>query len=265
MSILSQPDAAITYDRLAPYYDDFTAGYAYPRWVEALERWALVLGLSGNRALDLACGTGKSTEQLLARGYEILACDVSEEMLARARAKFPELAASFLWADMRSLPELGEFDLVLCLDDAINYVLSDADLEGAFSGIARCLAPDGIFVFDVNSLLTYRKTFAEVAVREGQGTFFAWQGESSPAFRAGELASARVEIFSECEDGSWSRTAARHLQRHHKAEAIYGAMRRAGLECCARAGQRRGAQLEERVDETKHIKVVYFARRRRQP
>src|SRR2546429_6696601 len=55
--------AAVEYDRLAPYYDAFTAGYAYERWVSELERHALALGLSGQRALDLACGTGKRSEE----------------------------------------------------------------------------------------------------------------------------------------------------------------------------------------------------------
>jgi SAM-dependent methyltransferase len=255
------PQAAITYDRLAPYYDEFTAGYAYERWVAALEDRAIALGLAGNRALDLACGTGKSTEQLIARGYEVMACDVSEEMLDRARKKFPDQAESFFWADMRSLPEVGEFDLVLCLDDAINYLLTEDELEAAFSGVATSLAASGLFIFDLNSLLTYRQAFSEIAVREAPGTFFAWRGEASGQFAPGDLACARVEIFSEEGDGMWKRSFARHTQRHHSRAQVVGALGRAGLECCAVVGQRRGAVLEESVDETEQIKVVYFARR----
>jgi hypothetical protein len=43
-------------------------------------------------------------------------------MIEVARAKLPALANSLFTADMRSLPELGKFDLVLCLDDALNYL-----------------------------------------------------------------------------------------------------------------------------------------------
>ena len=82
MTPLTAPSqAAYAYDVLAPYYDDFTAGYAYGRWIEAIEDRAVALGLSGRRALDLACGTGKSTGELIARGYYVLACDISPGML----------------------------------------------------------------------------------------------------------------------------------------------------------------------------------------
>ena len=45
--------AAAAYDVLAPYYDHFTAGYAYERWIDALERRALRLGLRGRSTVQL--------------------------------------------------------------------------------------------------------------------------------------------------------------------------------------------------------------------
>jgi ubiquinone/menaquinone biosynthesis C-methylase UbiE len=124
MAVFELDHAAAAYEVLAPYYDVFTAGYAYEQWIAAIEDRALALGLRGRRALDLACGTGNSTGPLLARGYSVVACDISPGMIEVAQRKYPEAANSFLVADMRRLPELGRFDLVLCLDDAINYLLS---------------------------------------------------------------------------------------------------------------------------------------------
>jgi hypothetical protein len=85
---------------------------------------------------------------------------------------------------MRNLPELGEFDLILCLDDAVNYLWSADELAAAFSCAARVLAPSGIFAFDVNSLRTYRTTFSLDTVREGDGVLLAWKGESRPQLRS---------------------------------------------------------------------------------
>src|SRR5690349_4335666 len=147
------PDqAAAAYDRLAPHYDDFTAGYAYEPWFAAIEERAVALGLRGRRALDLGCGTGSSTAPLLARGYAVVACDISAGMVREARQKYPRHARSFVVADMRRLPELGKFDLVLCLDDAINYLLHQNDLEATFKCVSRALSPTGVFAFDLNSL-----------------------------------------------------------------------------------------------------------------
>ncbi|HTX31474.1 MAG TPA: class I SAM-dependent methyltransferase [Solirubrobacteraceae bacterium] len=252
--------AATSYDCLAPFYDEFTSAYAYEPWIDAIEQRAVAWGLEGKRALDLACGTGKSTLPLLARGYSIQGCDISEGMIRRAQDKLPELAEAFSVADMRELPELGEFDFVLCLDDAVNYLLSDEELEAAFAGVARILAPDGIFAFDVNSLATYRTSFAETEVREQGGIFFAWRGEAAPTLQAAEGASATVEIFAPNVDGLWERHTMRHVQRHHPRSAIVAALQSAGLKCCAVFGQRRGAVLEDQADEESHIKLVYLAK-----
>jgi SAM-dependent methyltransferase len=261
MVVIDAPDAtAACYDCLAPFYDRFTAGYAHEPWVAAIEEHAAELGCSGARALDLACGTGNSTLPLLERGYSVLACDISEAMICEARGKLPGHADVFFVADMRDLPDLGEFDLILCLDDAINYLLGQADLDAAFAAVARSLAPDGVFAFDVNSLLTYRTSFAETFVSEADGVFFAWRGEGSSDLAPGALAAASIEVFSEGEDGFWERRASRHLQRHHTRETILESLRRAGLDCCGILGQHRGSRLEASADEDRHIKLVYFAR-----
>lgn len=266
MTLLSRSDlAAHAYDCLAPYYDEFTSGYAHEEWLESIERWALGLSLQGKRALDLACGTGRSTAPLLARGYSVTGCDISEAMVLEARRSFPEHAASFMVADMRELPPLGEFDLVLCLDDAINYLLSEAELEATFLRVAEVLAPEGMFIFDVNSLATYRSSFTEALVREGPGLYFGWRGETEASLLPGELASASVEVFARRDDGLWERRTSRHLQRHHPTPLVLAALERAGLECRDIAGQLPGGHLEEGADEERHIKLLYFAARRRRP
>ena len=251
-------EAARAYDVLAPYYDDFTTGYAYEPWIAAIEQRALSLGLHGRRALDLGCGTGNSTAPLLSRGYSVLAGDISPEMIRAARRKYPQHAAAFRVIDMQSLPPLGEFDLVLCLDDAINYLLSDDELDATFRGVKNVLAPRGIFAFDVNSLLTYRTSFAQDMVKEAHGLLLAWQGETSCSFNRGEIATAKVAIFTECETGGWQRAEMRHVQRHHPPHAVRRALNQAGLTCTL-AGQHPGARLEDVVDDERHIKIVYFA------
>ncbi len=165
MSVLTESEPALAYDSLAPFYDQFTLGYAHEAWIAAIERRALELGLEGTRALDLACGTGKSTLPLVARGYDVLSCDVSPEMIREARRKCPERADCFVVADMRRLPPLGTFDLVLCVDDAVNYLLSGDELADMFARVAESLAPGGIFVFDVNTLATFREAFGQAVVQ----------------------------------------------------------------------------------------------------
>jgi len=263
MAVIAPSDApSVDYDCLAPFYDEFTTGYAHDPWVAAIEKRASLIGLEGTRALDIACGTGKSTLPLIARGYSVIGCDISAEMIREARRKLPDHADSFFVADMRELPAFGEFDLVLCLDDGVNYLLNDTELDDMFAGVARLLSPKGVLAFDVNSLLTYRTSFAETFVTETQGRFFAWRGEATAGIQPGELASAAVEVFAEGESGLWERHLMRTVQRHHPRQAIVAALGAAGLSCCATLGQHRGAVLEDAADESRHIKLVYFARRK---
>ena len=109
-------------ERLAPFYDELTREHDYDG-VDLAPRahGALTYGVRGTRLLDAACGTGKSFMPFLERGYAVTGCDISPEMLAVASAKAPE--AELFAADVRELGRVGEFDLITCLDDAVNYLI----------------------------------------------------------------------------------------------------------------------------------------------
>jgi hypothetical protein len=182
-------------------------------------------------------------------------------MVREAQRKLPDHADAFEVADMRSLPPIGPFDLVVCLDDAINYLLSPDELTATFAGVAAGLASGGIFVFDVNTLATYRGAFAQTTVRETQGCFFIWRGEADSDMGSGGLAAATVEAFVALEDGLWHRRSSRHVQRHHPRDVVTEALESAGLCCRAIYGQLPGAILEPTTEEFRHTKLVYFAGR----
>ena len=65
---------------------------------------------------------------------------------------------------MRELPVLGGFDLVTCFDDSLNHLLEEDDLAAALASMAANLEPTGLLLFDLNTLLAYRTTFAADSV-----------------------------------------------------------------------------------------------------
>jgi SAM-dependent methyltransferase len=259
-TIDSAEAALSTYEALAPAYDEMTVEYRYDRWLPALERLALEHGLTGRRVLDVACGTGKSFAPLIERGYDVRACDLSPRMVARARARLRDPARAFV-ADMRDLPPLGEFDLVTCLDDAVNYLLEPRDLDAALASMASALREGGLVVFDVNTLLTYRTTFATDSVFERAGRLFCWRGMSDAQVEAGALHEAAVEVFTRVSGGLWGRVTGRHRQRHHPRRAVERSLARAGLELRALRGQSPGARMSREADEERHTKLVFVAQR----
>jgi SAM-dependent methyltransferase len=259
MALLLPDLSGSAYDGLAPHYDAFTAGYEYGRWLDALEALAIEHGLAGKRLLDIGCGTGKSFIPMLGRGYEVVACDLSPSMVERAREKARDVEV--VVADMRQLPRLGAFDLITCLDDAVNYLTSPGELRAAMRGFARNLGPGGVALFDANTLTTYGTAFASDSALDRDGAFICWRGEADPDPEPGMLASAWIEVFEAADDGSWRRSRTRHLQRHHPREEVAAAVAGAGLELVAVRGQSPGARLDAEPDESLHSKVVYVARR----
>lgn len=250
-----------TYRRLAPFYDELTRDHDYDGWTRHLEHTALTYGVRGRRLLDAACGTGKSFIPFLERGYAVTGCDISREMLAVASAKTRE--AELFTADVRELGDVGEFDLITCLDDAVNYLTGDGDLDLAFGSFARNLAEDGVLVFDLNTVSAYRTTWARDATLESPELFLAWRGQTGEGFEPGGIAELIVEAFSETRPGVYERVTSRHVERHHPRPAVERALAGAGLATVGVFGLLSDGSLDTvaTADEDLHHKLVYFARR----
>ena len=258
-----QDDPALTaYEEIASVYDAFTRAHDYERFLDVIERIARSHGLAGREVLDVACGTGKSFMPLLRRNYRVTACDLSPAMVQCAREKSAGLA-NVCVADMRALPELGRFDLITCLDDSLNYLLTDSELAAALSGMARLLRPGGVLVFDVNTLRTYRSAFAQTFASEQDGVFFCWRGETSSDIDHGGRAVATLEAFVAKRSDRWTRHCSRHIQRHHTRPTVTRLARAAGLDVAEVWGQRPGVQLDSPPSEDDHTKFLYVARRRK--
>jgi SAM-dependent methyltransferase len=249
----SGDEARETYDSFAASYDEFNRRYMYERWTGRLLGKAEAAGLEGDRLLDVGCGTGLSLLALLDRGWKVVACDISPAMVEKAREKVGD-RVGLLTADMRDLPDLGEFDLVWAVNDAINYLLSEEELIAALAGMRRNLAPGGVVLFDVNTLSSYRTFFSEEMVVEDEGRRFVWSGQMSPEEVApGSISEARFEATGE------PGTAHVHRQRHFPEAEVRAALEAAGLECAGVYGELEG-DLSPELDEDLHSKAVYVAR-----
>jgi SAM-dependent methyltransferase len=241
---------------MAPVYDDFTAHHDYEGWLADLLTALKRHGLQGRRLLDVGCGTGKSFMPMLSRGWEVTGCDISPAMLEIAREKAgPEVRLEV--ADMLELPRFGEFDLAWALDDAINYLLSAAELERALAGMRANLAPTGLLLFDVNELLAYRTFFAETEVVERGGRRLVWNGLATPDVAPGSICESRLEVMPE---GAGEAPALTHRQRHFPEAEVLAAMERAGLECLDIYGIYTDGILKQPLDVSTHTKAIYIAR-----
>lgn len=93
---------------------------------------------AGERILDLGCGDGVLTAELVASGAEVVAVDGSPQMVAAAVAR--GIAARVM--DARALAFTAEFDAVF--SNAVLHWIPEAD--AVLAGVARALGPGGRFV-----------------------------------------------------------------------------------------------------------------------
>jgi SAM-dependent methyltransferase len=251
-----------TYDRFAPVYDEFTSANNYEMWLgEVLLPELEKHGLQRGWALDVGCGTGRAFDPLLDRGWQVVGCDASSGMLAQAEAKFGE-RVKLIHADARELEPIspapnradGEnFQLVILLNEVVNYLTEDGDLERAFAGIRRNLSPEGLVVFDANTLLWFSESFASGKSEEMSARGWDWNGLNQTVEREGiyeaRLSGHRVEPNV-------------HRQRHWTPEQVALALEGAGLRPLAALGQREEnwqVILETSVDEDRDSKVIHIA------
>lgn len=253
--------ARTTYDRFASIYDEWNSQNDYEMWLgEVLLPELEKHGLRKGWALDVGCGTGRAFEPLLGRGWQIVGCDISSRMLAEAGRKYGP-RVQLLNLDARSLPPLcpkqgylqkEAFQLVLILNDVVNYLTGDEDLEQVFLGVRRNLSRDqGLVVFDANTLALFRDNYSSEVDLEVDGR--RWRGfaeEVKPgAVYEGEMSGRGVETHT-------------HRQRHWMAQEIEEALEAAGLRCLAALGQREKdgrVVLEVPPSEERDAKVVYIA------
>jgi SAM-dependent methyltransferase len=249
--------ARTTYDAFAPIYNEFNHLNDYEMWLgESLLPALEEHGLKRGKALDVGCGTGRAFGPLLRRGWEIRACDLSPRMLERAREEGGDQVQLDV-VDMRELPVYGEFELVLSLNDAVNYLLSDEDLERALTRMGANLAADGLLLFDVNSKGTYESgawSGGSHAV-EHDGRSWKWVGlgevEDQPAVFETRIEGDDIEPIV-------------HRERFRPEAEVRAAMAAAGLDCLAALGMQEidgKVVLSDPPDEGRDYKVVYIGAR----
>ena len=119
--------------------------------------------VSGRRALDFGCGTGRSSRLLTACGFDVVGVDIAEPMVERARRADPQ--GRYLCVRDSDLDHLDcNFDLVLAAFPFDN--IPNARKPALLRSIARRLAPAGRLLNIVSSPEIYRHEWTSFSTRE---------------------------------------------------------------------------------------------------
>jgi SAM-dependent methyltransferase len=147
----------------ALFFVDTRMAYADPDearfWAEGESGMAHVLDEAGveirssDTVVDIGCGVGRLTRPLAARAGRVLAVDVSEEMLTRARELNPQLEnVQWVLGDGRSLTGIPDAAADGCVSIVVFQHIPEAAITlGYVREIGRVLKPGGWATIQVSN------------------------------------------------------------------------------------------------------------------
>ena len=139
----------MSYENFAFYYDSLMEPQFYDDYENFIMNHA-----SFDEVLELGCGTGEMAIRLAKRKKSVFATDLSTDMLevAKQKAMAENVNLILQRIDMSDFSTSHQVDLILCLCDSINYVLSKKKVLQTFKNVYESLKYNGTFIFDVDSL-----------------------------------------------------------------------------------------------------------------
>ena len=109
----------------------------------------VLVGRGQGRVWDVGCGPGHVTAFLAGLGLDAAGIDLSDGMVAQARARHPGL--EFRCGSMTALPSGdGEWDGLVSFYSLI-HMIDDADLRAALAEYRRVLADQGLLLLAVHA------------------------------------------------------------------------------------------------------------------
>ena len=222
-----------SYGRFAGVYDVFMDNVNYREWADYIIETLAQDGIRDGLVLELGCGTGTVTEMLADAGYDMIGIDNSEEMLAEAMEKRAESGHDILYLlqDMQDFELYGTVRAVISVCDSMNYLTDEEDLEYLFALVNNYLDPQGIFLFDMNTVYKYQTMIGNTTIAENrdEGSFI-WENsyDEETGINTYELA-----LFIPREDGLYEKDEEVHYQRAYPLEKIKELIGKAGMELLA--------------------------------
>ncbi len=131
MDIYSLPEV---YDRIFAFTED-------------LSYYQDLSDLTSGGVLELACGTGRVIGNLGKTRNDCFGLDLSEKMIARARAQFPK--TEFLISDMRDFQLNRQFGLIIIALNSLLHLHSRSEVKELLECVKKHLLPNGEFTFSI--------------------------------------------------------------------------------------------------------------------
>lgn len=209
----------IPYEILAAWYDELMGDVPYEVWADRILKALEQMGPQPKRLLELACGTGRITGELLKAGHWVTGVDQSEAMLQEAQDKLGNHAGKLklIASDMLEFKTIEKYDAVLSVCDGFNYLSKLSQLEAILQKCKILCKPGGMILFDLSTDWKFRNQLNDTVIAENQEDMaFIWENHYDEDQRQLEF-----DLTFFIKQGSlFRRESEHHIQRAHSPEEI---------------------------------------------
>ncbi|EGC74528.1 hypothetical protein HMPREF0490_01651 [Lachnospiraceae bacterium 6_1_37FAA] len=217
------------YTSFASVYDTFMDNIPYEEWAEYLSGLLAEYEVTAGIVLDLGCGTGTLTELMAARGFDMIGVDYSEEMLEIAMEKRAESGRDILYLlqDMREFELYGTVRAVISICDSLNYITEEEELEEVFRLVNNYLDPEGVFIFDFNTVYKYREILGDQTIAESrEDCSFIWDNYY---YEEEQINEYELSLFLQEEGNLYRKYVETHYQKGYELETIKSLLEKSGM------------------------------------
>ncbi len=134
------------YDQFSKFYDAVMGDRS--KTVALIQQLIKTNHPKARTVLELACGTGTILKPL-AKGYDVYGIDLSGGMLRIAKRQIPK--GKFYKQDMSKFKLPFKVDVIYCVFDSVNHLLSFRAWKSLFVEAYKHLNKNGVFIFDMNT------------------------------------------------------------------------------------------------------------------
>ncbi len=219
-----------SYDPIAEMYHALWAGWYLPAAMPALDRLFFSRVPVGSNVLDVCCGSGHVTKELIQRGYRVTGVDASAGLIAIAQREMPD--GDWRVQDARHLHLESRYTAALSTFDSLNHVLSPEELQQIFESVRGAMRPGGLFAFDMNLDEAYRADMRRWTVDVNDATVSLVRGTYHPPSK--KACTELIWFVRNETDDLWRQSRSAVEQRSYTQAEILSALEKAGfreIEC----------------------------------
>lgn len=216
------------YEMFASLYDKLMDDYDYYEWSNYIISLFKYYNIKPKDILEMACGTGNLTYHLAEKRYNLVAFDLSPEMLTIAYKKLRKFNnVKLLNQNMIDFNINKSFDSIISVCDSINYILKEEELLKCFENVYNHLKTDGIFIFDINSYYKLKNIIGNnTFVEDRDEVFYTWQNYFDDDKDECEF---YLTFFKKNENNLYFRFDEEHIEKAYRTDFLTQILKKVGF------------------------------------